>query len=140
MSVLAAIALPTFVAALFYIFIASDRYVSEARFAIRNNESQAIDALGMITGMPSSQLTSDSYIVADYVVSRDMVKELEQRLPFRTIYAKADFISRVIAAPIHRGSSSAWTCRCSVNTICSGTSRSRISYISKLPSRPLSLF
>ena len=82
-SVLAAIALPTFIAAVFYLFIASDRYVSEARFAVRNNESQAIDALGMITGMPSSQLTSDSYIVADYVAGRDMVKELERRLPFR---------------------------------------------------------
>jgi len=94
-SVLAAIALPTFIAAIFYIFIASDRYVSEARFAVRNNEAQAIDALGMITGMPSSQLVSDSYIVADYVVSRDMVMELQQRLPFREMFSKADFISRV---------------------------------------------
>jgi len=94
-SVLAGIALPTFIAAIFYIFIASDRYVSEARFAVRNNETQAIDALGMITGMPSSQLVSDSYIVADYVVGRDMVKELERRLPFRAIFSKADFISRV---------------------------------------------
>jgi capsular polysaccharide transport system permease protein len=94
-SVLAAIALPTFIAAIFYIFIASDRYVSEARFAVRNNETQAVDALGMITGMPSSQLVSDSYIVADYVVGRDMVVELERRLPFRTMYSKADFFSRV---------------------------------------------
>jgi len=94
-SVLAAIAFPTFVAALFYLFIASDRFVSEARFAVRNNETQAVDALGMITGMPSSQVVSDSYIVADYVASRDMVEELERRLPFREMYSKADFFSRV---------------------------------------------
>lgn len=94
-SVLAAIGLPTFIAAIFYIFIASDRYVSEARFAVRNNETQAVDALGMITGMPSSQMTSDSYIVADYVTGRDMVQELERRLPLRAMYSKADFFSRV---------------------------------------------
>ena len=53
-SIVAAIALPTLIAALFYLFIASDRFVSEARFAVRNNEAQVADALGMITGMPSS--------------------------------------------------------------------------------------
>jgi len=96
-SIVAGVLLPTAVAAIFYLFIASDRYVSEARFAVRNNETQAMDALGMITGMPSSQVVSDSYIVADYVASRDMVQELERRLPFRAIYSKADFVSRVSA-------------------------------------------
>jgi capsular polysaccharide transport system permease protein len=94
-SILLGILLPTVVAALFYLFIASDRFVSEARFAVRSNDNQAIDALGMITGMPSSQTVSDSYIVADYVAGRDMVRELERRLPLRAIYAKGDYVSRV---------------------------------------------
>jgi capsular polysaccharide transport system permease protein len=97
LSILACVALPTFVAALFYVFVAADRYVSEARFAVRSNEAPAADALGMITGLPSSAIVSDSYIVADYVISRDMVAELERRLPLRTIYAdeRADFFSRL---------------------------------------------
>jgi capsular polysaccharide transport system permease protein len=94
-SVLLAILAPTVLSALFYLLIASDRFVSEARFAVRSNQSQAIDALGMFTGMPSSQTTSDSYIVADYVISRDIVRELERRLPFRAIYSKGDYISRL---------------------------------------------
>jgi capsular polysaccharide transport system permease protein len=95
LSIAVCILLPTVVAALFYLFIASDRFVSEARFAVRSNETQAMDAIGMITGMPSGQIVSDSYIIADYVVSRDMVDELLRRLPLRSIYADGDFFSRV---------------------------------------------
>jgi len=87
--------LPTFVAALFYLFIASDRFTSEARFAVRSNDAPAFDALGMITGMPSSQTVSDSYIVADYILSRDMVQELERRLPLRSMFREGDFFSRL---------------------------------------------
>jgi capsular polysaccharide transport system permease protein len=94
-SLIACIALPTFIAALFYLFIASDRYVSEANFAVRKSEEQTVDALGMITGLPSSQTTSDSYIVADYIGSRDMVEEIERRVPLRTIYSNGDFFSRL---------------------------------------------
>ena len=94
-SLVVAIAIPTLCAAIFFIFIASDRFVSEARFAIRSDQTQAQDALGMITGMPSSETTSNSYIVADYILSRDMIKELERRLPFRAMYSKGDFLTRV---------------------------------------------
>ncbi len=107
-SIIACIALPTAVAALFYLLIASDRFVSEARFAIRNSENQAIDALGMITGLPSSQNVSDSYIVADYIVSRDMVEELERRLPLRAIYSDADFFSRLGADATLEGRVEYW--------------------------------
>ena len=89
------IALPTFVAALFYLFMASDRFISETRFAVRSNDSQGVDALGMITGLPSTQTVSDSYIVADYIGSRDMVEELERRLPLRSMFTDGDFFSRL---------------------------------------------
>jgi capsular polysaccharide transport system permease protein len=97
LSMLAAIALPTLLAALYFLFVAADRYVSEARFAVRSNDAQMADALGMITGLPASTVVSDSYIVADYVRSREMVAELERRLPLRQIYAdpRADFLMRL---------------------------------------------
>lgn len=93
----ACILLPTFLASLYYIFIAPDQYVSEARFAVRSSEAQAADVLGMVTGMPSSTVVSDSYIVTDYVGSREMVRQLEQRLPIREIYSNpaADFLTRL---------------------------------------------
>ncbi len=96
-SVLACIVLPTLLACVYYFAIAADRYVSEAGFAVRNSERQAADALGVIVGLPSSQVVSDSYIVADYVGSLEMVSALEERLPLRDMYRheNADVFSRL---------------------------------------------
>jgi capsular polysaccharide transport system permease protein len=96
-SILACIVLPTLLAGLYYVFIASDRYVSEARFAVRSNQAQAADVLGLFTSGPASTVVSDSYIVTDYVTSREMVQTLEQRMPFRQMYSdpKIDFLSRL---------------------------------------------
>ena len=96
-SALICILVPTLIAGGYYFLIASDRYVSEARFAVRSNDSGAADVLGMITGMPKSTVVSDSYIVSDYIISREMVEQLEHRLPFRQMFAtdKADFLSRL---------------------------------------------
>lgn len=104
-SALVCILIPTIAASVYYFFIASDRYVSEARFAVRSNDSGAADVLGMITGMPKSTVVSDSYIVSDYILSREMVDQLEHRLPFRQMFAtdKADFLSRLNpAVPIEK--------------------------------------
>jgi capsular polysaccharide transport system permease protein len=96
-SLLACIVLPTLTASVYYIFIASDRFVSEARFAVRSNQTQTADVLGMFTGLPASTVVSDSYIVTDYVTSRDMVQALERLLPFRQMYSRPgiDFLSRL---------------------------------------------
>jgi capsular polysaccharide transport system permease protein len=96
-SLLVCIVLPTLVAAIYLVFIAADRYVSEARFAIRSSEQQTFDALGMLAGLPSSRTTSDSYIVVDYISSLDMLAALEARLPLQEMYRdeRADFLSRL---------------------------------------------
>jgi capsular polysaccharide transport system permease protein len=96
-SVLAAVALPTLLVALYFLVFAADRYMSEARFALRSNESQGADVLGMISGMPASTITSDSYIVTDYVKSREMVELLEARVGLRRVYSHpdADFLTRL---------------------------------------------
>jgi capsular polysaccharide transport system permease protein len=96
-SALLCILLPTVLASLYYVFIAADQYVSEARFSVRSNDTQAADTLGMITGLPRATVVSDSYIVSDFIYSREMVEELEKRLPLRDIYSTslADFLTRL---------------------------------------------
>jgi capsular polysaccharide transport system permease protein len=88
---------PTLLAALFYLVFASELFVSEARFAIRTNETQSEDVLGKLAGIPSISVISDSYIVSDYILSRDMVTELERRIPLRQMFAHpdADFVKRL---------------------------------------------
>jgi capsular polysaccharide transport system permease protein len=88
--------LPTLVAGIYYFAVAADQYASEARFAVRSNEAQGADMLGMLSGMPRATVVSDSYIVADYIRSAEMVAELERRIAFRNVYAhpEADFLTR----------------------------------------------
>ena len=109
-SAIAAILVPTLLAAVYYLLIATDQYVSEARFSVRSNEAQVADALGMLTGMPRATVVSDSYIVADYIESREMVAELERRLPLRDIFsdARADFLMRLDPETTEEGMVAYW--------------------------------
>src|SRR5258707_6608298 len=70
-SALLFIALPLLVASVYYGFFASDQYFSEMRFSVRGKEASSADALGMLAGLPTSQSVSDSYVVADYIKSRE---------------------------------------------------------------------
>jgi len=109
-SMLAAIALPTVLVALYFIVFAADRYVAEACFALRSNEAQGADVLGLISGMPANTITSDSYIVTDYVHSREMVELLESRVGLRRVYshADADFLTRLDPAVTLEGLIGYW--------------------------------
>lgn len=95
--------LPTTLAALYFGFIASDRYVSESTFVVRSAKSPLSGGLGgllQIVGISRSQ--DDSYSVQEYLLSRDAVTALSQRLPIRDIFNRdgADFVAR-FPNPIH---------------------------------------
>jgi len=90
---------PTLVAAVYYGAIASDRYVSEARFVIRTASKPAgaiggLNALLQLVGMSRSQ--DDAYAVHDYLTSRDALREVNGIVDLRAIYGDpdADFLSR----------------------------------------------
>jgi capsular polysaccharide transport system permease protein len=91
------VVLPTLVMALYFLFWAADGFVSEARFAVRSNDAQNASVLGILSGMPASTIVSDSYIVSDYIHSREMVEALESRIGLRAIYSRpeADFFTRL---------------------------------------------
>ncbi len=79
--------LPTLLSAIYFFFLASDQYESEAKFVVRS--AQRPDSLGGLSflvqlGLQRSQ--DDSFIVQDFMTSRDAVRELQQRLPLRTMF------------------------------------------------------
>lgn len=79
--------LPTLLSAIYFFFMASGQYESEARFVVRS--AQRPDSLGGLSflvqlGLQRSQ--DDSFIVQDFMTSRDVVRELQQRLPLRGMY------------------------------------------------------
>lgn len=90
-----AVVLPTMVAVLYFGFIASDIYISEARFVVRSPERQTASPLGMLlkdTGFTRSQ--DDSYTVQDFILSRDALRAVDEKLNLRAEFKKGDVFSR----------------------------------------------
>lgn len=89
--------LPTLVAALYYGAIASDVYISESRFLVKNPQRAAQSGLGaLLQGTAFSRSHDDTYSVHDYLVSRDALRELDEKLDLRKTYSAPaiDFVNR----------------------------------------------
>lgn len=89
--------IPTIALTVYYGFIASDVYISESKFVIRSPDKQSVSGLGVVLksiGFNSSQ--DDSYVVRDYLQSRDAVKTLDKSLSIRQKYSaeSIDSVSR----------------------------------------------
>lgn len=80
---------PTVLASVYYGLIASDVYISESRFVVRSPEQHTQTGLvGEIlqnSGISRSQ--DDTYSVRDFILSRDALKELDDKLAVRKAYS-----------------------------------------------------
>jgi capsular polysaccharide transport system permease protein len=91
------VVVPTLCAILYFGLIASDVYVSESRFIVSNSQSSmpsgGIESLLMGGG---SHGHGDSYEVRDYILSRDALRELKNKLKIDEVYARpgTSFIDR----------------------------------------------
>lgn len=91
--------LPTLLSTVYFFFMASDQYESEAKFVVRS--AQRPDSLGGLSflvqlGLQRSQ--DDSFIVQEFMTSRDAVRELQQRLPLRAMF-KTDALDFIAGYP-----------------------------------------
>jgi capsular polysaccharide transport system permease protein len=76
--------IPTVLASLYFGVIASDVYVSESRFVVKNPQRQTQSTLGaLLQGTGFTRAQDDTYSVHDYVLSRDALRELDQQLHLR---------------------------------------------------------
>lgn len=90
--------LPTLLGSIYFLFIASDRYIATVGFAVRGMEAKGSDIIGSFTGLASTGSTaSDSYIILKFVKSHDIVERLTKDYPFREAYSNSgiDFLSRL---------------------------------------------
>jgi len=91
------VALPTTLAVVYFGFIASDVYLSESRFVVRSPDRQVATGLGaLLKGAGFSRAQDDSYTVHDYALSRDALKEINDKLAIGKAFASrdVDMISR----------------------------------------------
>lgn len=87
------VALPVFVASLYYGFIASNQYVAEFRFTVKDAATNANPAAGGLLALAGNLGGGDStnnYLVADFLTSREAIEKLQKSVDVVGLYAKPD--------------------------------------------------
>ncbi|WP_373740496.1 capsule biosynthesis protein [Neisseria sp.] len=92
------VVLPTLLSVLYFGLVASDRYVSVSSFVIRSpQKSTSVTGLSaFLQNVGFSRSSDDSYIVHQYMLSRDAVAQLDKSMKIADKYGSGnvDFISR----------------------------------------------
>jgi capsular polysaccharide transport system permease protein len=93
----AIVGVPTLVAGVYYFAIASDLYLSEAKFIVRSPkqvQASGIGALLQSTGL--GRAADDTAAVQDFIMSRDAVRKLEQKNDLPAVFSRpeGDFVTR----------------------------------------------
>lgn len=89
--------IPTICLTIYYGFIASDVYISESKFVIRSPDKQSVSGLGVVLkSIGFNNASEDSYVVRDYLDSRDAVRTLDKTLNIKQKYSanSIDEVSR----------------------------------------------
>lgn len=93
-----AVILPTFIAIIYYGLIASDVYVSEARFVVRSPQQQQQTSVfsALLSGTGFSHSQDDTYAIHDFILSRDALEQLNRSRLMTAAFdsSKADFFNR----------------------------------------------
>jgi capsular polysaccharide transport system permease protein len=96
--------IPAFICTVYLVFIASDQYVVEARFAVRTaqfdlgREKTANGTLSSLSsGAVPSLASQDAYIITNYIRSRAIIEDLSNKIDIRAIFRRpeADFWARL---------------------------------------------
>jgi len=89
---------PTVAAILYYGFVASDVFISESRFLVRSPQKQTQGGMfgQLLQGTGLSHSQDDTYSIHDFILSRDALKELDEKVAVRKAFASkaVDLINR----------------------------------------------
>ncbi|WP_409019938.1 chain-length determining protein [Brevundimonas vesicularis] len=94
---LVVVGLPTALAAIYYLLIASPRYVSEAHFVVRSAQVSQPSAVGLALNVAGFSMgMNEAFAVHEYLSSRDSLKEIQKKFDLRAILGRrgADPLSR----------------------------------------------
>jgi len=91
-SFLLAVIFPLVLLSLYYVYIASNQYRSEMRFAVRGTERSSLESLGLTALTGSSTQAADAYIVIDYIHSKQVLLDMQKELGIdvRQYFSKPD--------------------------------------------------
>ena len=98
-----ALVLPTVLAFIYFLMLASPMYVSHASFAIRSSDasSSAGMSLASMFLQTSGSTGNDAYIINDYIQSLDLARDIDRELSLVAHYSSRDHdvISRLWQSP-----------------------------------------
>lgn len=92
------VGLPTLIAAVYFLFMASPRYVSETTFVVRAAAQPQVSAIGAaLQGVGLSAGSTDAYAVHEYIRSADGMRELTSKIDVKAMYSRGsiDVFSRI---------------------------------------------
>ena len=93
LSAVICVLLPGLLGTLYFSLIASDRYAAGAGFSVRSMDTAGTggDFLGALSGLSSvGSTTSDSYIIQEFLTSRELVEKLKLEADFLNAYSSKD--------------------------------------------------
>jgi capsular polysaccharide transport system permease protein len=93
----AIVGLPTLVAGVYYFAIASDLYLSEAKFIVRSPKQMQTSSIGaLIQSTGLARAVDDTAVVEDFIMSRDAVRKLERENDLRGLFSRpeGDFVTK----------------------------------------------
>ena len=81
---------PTILAVIYFGFLASGRYESEAHFTVRTASKPIVSTgfASILQMVGLNRSSDDVFSVQSYIESRDMVRRLEEKVPLRESYGK----------------------------------------------------
>jgi capsular polysaccharide transport system permease protein len=97
-SILWCVCFPFFLSCIYFGFIASDRYVSEAKVIIKQADSSSNNSIDIpLLGSNTSDDVKDTQLVKEYILSLDMLHYLNTTLDLKKHYQSktSDFFSRL---------------------------------------------
>lgn len=100
-SAVALIGVPTLLGALFFGLVASDQYSSNFQLAVRSNDRPIAEQMApAMAGLNTSPVSSDSYILVEYLRSRQLVEDIAKTIDLRGMFSRSDndIISRLSGA------------------------------------------
>ncbi|MHA1539973.1 MAG: sugar transporter [Alphaproteobacteria bacterium] len=89
------VVLPVLIASIYYGFIASDIYVSETKFIIKQNKSSGMSygSLSLLGGV-SDGTQQDAHLIKEYILSYDMLSHLDRLFELKKRYQTSPKIDR----------------------------------------------
>lgn len=82
---------PTLIAMIYFLFVASPQYVSEARFLVRSANGSTPTPFGVaLQGVGLSAAQTDAFSVHEYITSQEALKDLQRRFDVAALLGPAD--------------------------------------------------